>query len=445
MVIFSVAGKDLLRFLGDRRALVVSLALPLVLTFIMGLSFGGGLFGKSGISAIKIALVAEGIPELLRDRFTEGLEESGFFSVSWVDSNAADFLVRNGEVSAAVVLPDDFLRQALSFEEIPILIWKDPGSSLKAGIVEEVLSRGLREYQAGEAAYLGLWPEDAAAAGDSSAVDLVEKYFEGAFSTLWQSWREVENDSSWAEFQERTARIMDRQVALVEALGQPGIELEVQDKVSDQDVSQSEDINLFNYFLPTFAVFFLMFGVAGATGDFHRERKMGTLQRQLMSPLRALEFVLGKWLSASLQGSLQLMVLFLGGAILFQVNLGPDPWSLPLAIVLTCTAATGFFLLLTLLCRDEKMADNLKTIVVLISAMLGGNMVPVDSLPPWISAVGQFFFNYWANLSFSHILVSNRNIFEEPQPLLILFGATIGLLGASLIVFILRQRRGGLL
>jgi hypothetical protein len=46
MRIFIATGKDLRRFLNDRRALVVSLALPLVLTFIMGLSFGGGLFGS---------------------------------------------------------------------------------------------------------------------------------------------------------------------------------------------------------------------------------------------------------------------------------------------------------------------------------------------------------------------------------------------------------------
>ena len=187
-----------------------------------------------------------------------------------------------------------------------------------------------------------------------------------------------------------------------------------------------------------------MFGVAAATRDFHRERRNGTLQRQLLSPLRALEFILGKWLSAALQGTFQLMVLFLAGALLFRVNLGPDPWSLPLAVLLTCTAATGVFLFLTLLCRDEKMADNLSTVVVLISAMLGGNMVPIDSLPPWIATVGQFFFNYWANRSFSQILVSNRSLFDDPQPAMVLSGATICLLGACLIVFVLRQRRGGL-
>ena len=448
MLVKVLAKKDILRLMSDRRALVVNMVLPLVLTFIMGLSFGGGLFGKSGISAIKIVLVAEGVPDFLKDRFSEGLEESGFFSVSWSDSLTADRLVREGKVAAAVVLPDDLVRRFLGLEEVPIIVWKDPGSPLKAGIVEQVLSRGLRQYQAGEAAYRALWPEDGRVAGGSDSVDLLESYFEGDLPTLWRQWRTAENDTAWTDFQDRFARIMDRQVALGDALGKPGIQLEVHDKAASAETDQAGgagEVNLFNYFLPTFSVFFLMFGVAAATRDFHRERSLGTLQRQLLSPLGALEFILGKWLSAALQGTIQLLVLFLGGAILFQVNLGPDPWSLPLAVLLTCTAAAGFFLFLTLLSRDEKMADNLITIVILVSAMLGGNMVPVDSLPEWIRTLGQFFFNYWANLSFNHILVSNGSLFEEPIPAVVLLCATIGFLGASLVAFIVRQRRGGLI
>ena len=445
MRIFTVAAKDLLRFLGDRRALVVSLALPLVLTFIMGLSFGGGIFGKSGISAIQIVLVAEEIPGFLRERFTQGLEEADFFSVTWADSSTADRLVREGKAAAAVVLPDDLVQRFLEFEEVPIRVWKDPGSPLKAGIVQEVLSRGLGEYQAGEAAYLALWPEDGPDSADSTSTDMFKKYFEGDFSAIWRQWRDAENDPAWDEFQDRVARIMDRQVALGDALGQPGIRLEIFDQVPTQETGEPDEVNLFNYFLPTFSVFFLMFGVAAATRDFHRERVMGTLQRQLLSPLGALEFVLGKWLSATLQGCFQLLVLFLAGAILFQVNLGPDVWSLPLVVLLTCTAASGVFLLLTLVCRNEKMADNLGTIVILVSAMLGGNMVPVDTLPDGIRLAGQFFFNYWANLSFSHVLVSNGSLFDEPLPVLVLSAATVVLLASCLIVFVFRQRRGGLI
>ena len=94
------AGRDLRRMAADRRALVINLVLPLVLTSVMGLSFGGGVFGKKGISAIPVALVAGDMPDALRDRLLAGLEESGFFAPVWADSLEADTLVRAGDVAA---------------------------------------------------------------------------------------------------------------------------------------------------------------------------------------------------------------------------------------------------------------------------------------------------------------------------------------------------------
>lgn len=445
MLLLQVARKDLLRWLRDRRALVVSLLLPLVITFIMGLSFGGGVFGKQGISAIRIVGVGEDLPSMMRDRIGEGLEESGFFTVTWADSAEADRLVRTGEASAAVILPDQLVRRFLRYEPIPIRVWKDPASPLKAGIVEQVIERALRPVQTGEAIYLGLWPEDLTDRSDGDWTETLEDYFEGDFQSVWKRWRTADEDPFWEVFEQRMTTAMDRQVALSDAMAHPGIELEVEDKASVNESAGQDDVNLFNYFLPTFSVFFLMFGVAAATRDFHREREMGTLQRQSLSPLRARDFVLGKWLAATLQGCFQLLALYLAGAILFQVNLGPDPWSLPLVVVLTCTAASGFFLLLTLICRTEKLADNLSTILVLCAAMLGGNMLPVDQLPLWVRSFGQYFFNYWANLSFSRVIVSNEHAWTQPQPVLVLAALSVVFLAGCLVAYSVRRRRGGLL
>lgn len=445
MRLLHVARKDMLRYFRDRRALVISLVLPLVITFIMGLSFGGGIFGKTGISAIEVVGVADDLPEMLRERITEGMEESGFFSVTWADSLEADRRVRAGEAAAAVVLPDDLLRRFLRYEEIRIRVWKDPASQLKAGIVEQVIGRALRQVQASEAVYAGLWADDLADRRRGEWTETLEDYFEGDFQAVWKKWRSADEDPFWEEFERRMTLAMDRQVALNDALAAPGIRLEVEDRAPAGEASDREDINLFNYFLPTFSVFFLMFGVAAAARDFHREREMGTLQRQSLSPLRARDFVLGKWLSATLQGCFQLMALYLAGAVLFQVNLGPDPWSLPLVVLLTCTAASGFFLLLTLVCRTEKMADNLSTILVLSAAMVGGNMMPIDSLPDWVHSFGRFFFNYWANLSFSRVIVSNEPAWSRPQPVLVLIALSVLFLAGCLVAYAVRRRRGGLL
>ena len=65
MVIASLVRKDLKRISNDRKALVVNLALPLALTAIMGLSFGGS-GGQSALSTIPLAMVADDMPGLLQ-------------------------------------------------------------------------------------------------------------------------------------------------------------------------------------------------------------------------------------------------------------------------------------------------------------------------------------------------------------------------------------------
>jgi ABC-type multidrug transport system permease subunit len=138
-----------------------------------------------------------------------------------------------------------------------------------------------------------------------------------------------------------------------------------------------------------------------------------------------------------------LTVLLGAGALLFRVNLGPDPWTLPLVILLTCTAAAGFFLALALLVKREKVLDNLCTAVILISGMVGGNFMPVDNLPPWAAGAGHYVFNYWANLAFSRVIGDNGSLSAIATPMTVLACASVALLVVILTLFNARVKRGG--
>lgn len=434
------AARDLRRAAADRRALVVNLALPLVLTSVMGLSFGGGLFGKKGLSAIPVALVAADLPGPLRERVLAGLEESGFFAPVWADSATADALVRDGEVAAALVLPPRALERFFTADSLVIEVWKDPASEVKAGIVQEIVQRGVLRVQAGEAASRALWPQDyAPAPADSAALADV---FRGGLDEVWRNLRDPAAAGARARAAEYMARQVDHQLALGRALAAPGVGLVVTDKDPGAP-AEGREASLFDYFLPSFAVFFLMFAVAAGARDLHRERARRTLQRQLLGPGAPWAVVAGKWVASVVQGVVMLGVLLVAGALLFRVNLGPDPWTLPLVVLLTCTAAAGVFLLMALLVRTEKALDNLSTAVILVSAMLGGNFLPVDNLPAWSRAAGQFFFNYWANLSFTRVIGDNGSLAAVATPLLVLGVASVVLFGTIVALFSARVRKGG--
>lgn len=435
------ARRDLRRLGADRRALLVNLGLPLLLTAIMGLSFGGGLFGKKGISAIPVAIVADDVPESMRDRLLEGLRKSGYFAPVWADSAGADALVRGGDAAAALVLPPDPLRKFFESDSLVVEVWRDPASEIKSGIVDQIARRGVLRVQAGEAAYRGLWPGDYRTIGaDSLGLgDLLE----GNFADIWSRLRDEDQSASRDRAAKFLARQFDHQVALQRALLKVPATLAVSDRTPDGQDKPARDASLFDYFLPSFAVFFLMFAVAGGARDLHRERARRTLQRQLLGPGPAWPIVLGKWLASVVQGVVMLSVLLLGGAVLFRVNLGPDPWTLPLVVLLTCTAAAGFFLLLALLVGNERRLDNLCTAVILVSGMIGGNFLPVDNLPPWASGMGHYVFNYWANLAFSRVIGQDGSLAAVAGPLAVLAIGSVVLLAAIILLFRARVRRGG--
>lgn len=445
MRVLVLARKDLLRGWSDRRAFVINLLLPLLLTFIMGLSFGGGVFGSSGISAINLVGVGPDLPAAFREQITENLQEGGFFALSWADSAEAARRVREGEAAAAVVLPDGAVSGFFSGEDLEIAVWKDPGRPLKAGIVEQVLRRALQPLQAGEAAYRALWPEDEESPPPGAGDLTWEELFAGDFNTVWKRWRDLEAPDGFSATGEYFLDRMDHQVALTDALAVERLVLNVDDVAASLLDEETAEVNLFAYFLPGFAVFFLMFGAAASARDLHRERAAGTLQRQMLAPITARQVLAGKWLAAVMQGIGQLLVLLLAGGLLFRVDLGPDPWSLLLVVVASAAAAASFFLLLAVLTRSEKLMDNLSTTVVLVAAMVGGNFMPLEAMPAWVHVAGRWVFNYWSNTGFNHVLGEGRSLAENPASVLVLGAMTLGYGLLILIADAVRSRRGGLL
>jgi len=101
-------------------------------------------------------------------------------------------------------------------------------------------------------------------------------------------------------------------------------------------------------------------------------------------------------------------------------------------------------MLLALVTKTEKLMDNLSTVVVLISAMIGGNFVPIDSMPLWAQEAGRFVFNFWANQSFNEVVLHNRSLPEAPTSALVLASLALTLFVVNVMLFSWRSRRGGM-
>lgn len=433
-------AKDLRRQWRDRRALVWQLGGPFLIAAIMGLSFGGGIFGQRGISAIPMAIVGGDLPKMLQERIATSLQESGFFAVTWADSATADDLVRRGKCQAALVLPPKLLTRVLSGDDVVLQLWKDPNSRIKAGIVETILVESLREVQAGEAAYRALWPdvEDRTDEFDGSPL---AQALAGDPLPLWRALRE--DTDIGAGDGPSFATYLDRGAAFGQAMSDHHIALDVRDRADwDAPDDPRRERNFFDYFLPSLSVFFMMFAVAAIARDLHRERENRTLARVLLAPVTAVDVLLGKWATAVVAGLVQLSVLFAAGALLFRMSLGESPLLVAVTLLFACAAAASFYLALGTVVRSEKAMDALTTVVTLVFGMVGGNFFPYDLMPPALHAIGRVTFNYWANGALSDLIIHDAGFADVAPALGALAAFTVVGLAVGLLALVLRRRRG---
>ncbi len=435
-------AKDLRRQWRDRKAFLWQLAVPLLITGIMGVSFGGGVFGDASISAIPVAVVGGDLPAVLQDQLAQSLQKSGFFQVTWADSATADDLVRRGKLQAAIVLPPELLTRLLSGEDVVLQLWKDPNSQIKAGIVETILTEGLREFQAGEAAYRALWPEDEIDPADFEAGP-VAAALEGNPLPLWEALRKQGDATGSGEGGADLGTHLDRAAAFGQAVSDHRVGLVVRDRADwDAPDDPARQRSLFDYFLPAISVFFMMFGVAAIVRDHHRERESRTLARVLLAPVSSVDVLLGKWGTAVVAGVVQLCVLFAVGGAVFGMSLGRAPGLLLLTVVLACAATASFYLVLGLLARTEKAMDALTTVVTLVAGMVGGNFFPIDLMPSTLHLAGQVTFNYWANRALSALIIHDGAWRDVAPALGALVGFAVAGLVVSLAVLAAKRRRG---
>jgi ABC-2 type transport system permease protein len=138
---FALIRKDLILFLSDRRALVISLALPIVIAAFFGSLFGGSARG----SAIDVALVQQDTSEI-GNRIAAGLKADPNLRVTLMSMDAAEKAVRKGDQKVAIVLPAGFGEAAGAAlagngakPAIPLLY--DPSQPVVLGMVKGMLTQ----------------------------------------------------------------------------------------------------------------------------------------------------------------------------------------------------------------------------------------------------------------------------------------------------------------
>ena len=383
-----------LSVIRDRGALALAFLLPPVIFLIFAAVFSG-----TGGGEIRLQIaIGTGLQSAFSSRLEEALRNDGTLRVlPGVITNREEMvrLIQSGRADAGLYIesgPDD-MTSAL----IRVLV--DPGKMLAgailAGQVQRVIARDL---------------PDVLLARSATTVEQLT--------------------GGWSA--QQTQRLA---AALDEIQREGGADDGAAALVTTEQVGSGEGASAsISYYAGAIAMLFLLFSSMQGAATLIEERHAGILDRVAVGPAGTDVVVLGKFLFLTVQGMVQVALIFLAAALFYDLEVTARPGVLIAVTVVASASAAGLGLALAAFCTSKQQAQTVSTFVVLVSSALGGSMVPRFMMPPWLQDIGWFTPNAWAVEAYYGILWRNDAMQELlPELSLLASLAAVGLV-ASLAV-----------
>ena len=422
-------AKDLRRARRNPLLWLINLIVPLCMTALLGLVFGGrsdsGAHGR-----IRFALVDEDdspLTGILRGAANQ--QQGGkYLEPVFLDREAALREILDNNLSAALIIPTNFTRNYLTAREaVSLELIKNPAQSIHPAVLEEMLGALV------------------------TALNAIARNFQSEFPD-WQAVFEGQGD--YRKVAALIERAGDKFQKVKDYVNPPLViyEKEVRAAGSDDGGTKAPgaksgatrsgpSFNLFGYLLAGMAGMFLLFLAGNGMTDLHRELRLRTFERYHTVQHRLLPFIAGKIVFALVLLLMSSVVLLGGGALIFRIQWQQPVALAALAIGYSCFAA-GLMALLVALIPDERRGNALNTIVGMALGVAGGCAFPPQEFPPFLrDHITPLLPSFWfadtvRNLEFGSAAVPWVFVTFK------LAGASLILIGLAALLFRRRFRRG---
>jgi ABC-2 type transport system permease protein len=355
-------------------AVIWMLVLPLGMTFIGGLVFGAFSGGSEAV-VIDLPVVDQDRGEMATV-VLEVLSQTGNLNLETAyDKETAHGLVADGKRTGAVVIPSGFSAAMTSGQPTALELIVAPGGQT-APLLEGMVR------------------------GVTSAFSNVQTTVEVAI-------REVQRATGSADPSTGSGQRLDYEgiagravTTALERLHNPPVSTRI-----TSVGSEGEEFDVSDQIVPGYAVMFAMFSVLSAAGGILEEKERGTFKRLLISPIPQWSLLGGKLLAQFLMGVGQIGLMFLFGALVFDLDLGTSPLGLLLITLATCWATTSLGILLVAVIRSRKQIHPITTLIILGSSAIGGAWFPLFLMPKAVQQVGRITLVAWAMEGYNRLMI----------------------------------------
>jgi ABC-2 type transport system permease protein len=377
--------KDLILFLSDRRALLVSLALPILIATFFGYLFGGSSEAKSG--TIEVALVQQdsGAASL---KIATALKADASLHLTEMDLEQARAAVRKGKQKAAIVIPAGFgeaagaaLFGAGAKPRIDVLY--DPSQQAVLAMVKGMLTEHVMQVVSAE--MFG-------GAGGRALTDQRIAEIEHASADRADRADLKQLLASVKKYQDRPQAEGDA------AKGDSAGGLSMPFTTGEQQVSSGKGQDGYNAYAHSFAgmgvQFILFMGVDMGIGIL-LARRSGVWSRLLAAPVSLTMVLMARAVSAALIAFGLLCAMFVFAVVVFHVQISNPAGFVGVALCFALLTAS-FGLLIAAFGKTPEAARGMAVFATLVMVMLGGAWVPSFLFPDWVQKLTVVVPTRWA-------------------------------------------------
>lgn len=366
--LWALIRKDLILFVQDRRALLLSLAMPIVLGAFFGYIFGGS--GRSGDNAkIEVAVVSQDDSAVAK-RIVAGLKADTALTVEELPLEDAKAKVLKGKTKAAVLIPAGFGEAAgaalfAARGKPEITLYYDPSQSAVLAMVKGMLTQHVMQNVSAE--MMG-------GAGGKKFVDTSISQLDQAAKDPAQS--ELRDFLvSLRKFQGAQDAAPKPAQAASDASAAPG-GMSVPFSTRDEAMSSGPKYNGYAHAFAGMAVQFILFmGVDAGIGVL-LARRTGVWNRLLAAPISIGTVLAARAISCALIALGLLFFIFTIAGLFFQVQIaGSFVGFVGVCAAFALLTAT-FGLLIAAFGKTPEAARGIAIFATLIMVMLGGAWVP---------------------------------------------------------------------
>lgn len=446
--ILAMTHKEILLWLKRPGSWVIVFVVPILFIWIVQ-----AVFGSPGAPAVAIYAVNEDESQA-GQQVMEALRAADQLLIEELETRQeSDRRVGTGERMAALIVPEGFSGAMMTSRGATIEIIVDPARSEQVNIVIGLVNAALaeqmvqaevsRSVEASVAAALdsfergeppgeldqenepvgeqdqenGLFEDETTADESEADTDLETTDTTGTEpDDLTGAYPTPDslggNNSAGAESQTDLERLRTFFAAAVkgvvssqvqEALAAPQIQVALQPL---EETENARRPSLLDFLVPGYSLIFVYFLIPSLALTVIEERRMGMLQRLLVTPVSRSKILLGKMLPYSLIAAAQFVIVFTASWLLFGIDLGDSAVALAIVIFSSSLAMVGLGILIASFARSEGQADGIAIIIVLAMAVVSGVIFPNVSIPGLQLVTPQ----YWSMQGFLNVIIYGQGI-----------------------------------